>query len=316
MRENMIISINPWYYCNFRCNFCYLTKEQLADKTLLDLNILAARIDEVLSIDTIHGVDLYGGEIGLLTEEYVEELCGILTSRGIDDINIITNLSMVNRVITNPDLYVSVSYDFDCREQHDRVWSNLLMLDRQFSILILASKDLIIKDVDQMISQLNLLKNLISVEIKPYSINQSNSYPVSDKDFELFIQKWLESDIEMSFEFVNENNIKKTLNGTRNAFSNDHVYITPEGKFAVLEFDLNDKEYFKTLNTILEYKEWALNEPNKNVSQICKSCDYYGRCLTEHYRYVKDLNNGCNGYKGLIDWYKHGKLENKTRTLS
>ena len=312
----MIISINPWYYCNFSCNFCYLTKEQLADKTLLDLNILAARIDEVLSIDTIHGVDLYGGEIGLLTEEYVEELCGILTSRGIDDINIITNLSMVNRVITNPDLYVSVSYDFDCREQHDRVWSNLLMLDRQFSILILASKDLILKDVDQMISQLNLLKNLISVEIKPYSINQSNSYPVSDKDFELFIQKWLESDIEMSFEFVNENNIKKTLNGTRNAFSNDHVYITPEGKFAVLEFDLNDKEYFKTLNSIQEYKDWALNEPNKNVSQICKSCDYYGKCLTEHYRYVKDLDNGCNGYKTLIDWYKHGRLENTTRTIS
>lgn len=312
----MIISINPWYYCNFRCNFCYLTEQQLSDNRLLDLKILEDRLDEVLSIDTIHGVDLYGGEIGLLPEEYVEQLCHILTSRDINDINIITNLSMVNRVITNPNLYVSVSYDFDCREQHDRVWSNLLMLDRQFSILILASKDLILKDVDQMISQLNLLKNLISVEIKPYSINQSNSHPVSDKDFELFIQKWLKSDIEMSFEFVNENNIKKTLNGTRNAFSNDHVYITPEGKFAVLEFDLNDKEYFKTLNTILEYKEWALNEPNKNVSQICKSCDYYGRCLTEHYRYVKDLNNGCNGYKGLIDWYKHGKLENKTRTLS
>jgi sulfatase maturation enzyme AslB (radical SAM superfamily) len=100
----MIISINPWYYCNFKCDFCYLTKEQLADKTLLDLNVLTSRIDEVLSVDTIHGIDLYGGEIGLLPEEYVEDLCDILTSRGIDDINIITNLSMVNRVITNPDL--------------------------------------------------------------------------------------------------------------------------------------------------------------------------------------------------------------------
>jgi len=24
--------------------------------------------------------------------------------------------------------------------------------------------------------------------------------------------------------------------------------------------------------------------------------------LTEHYRYVKDLDNGCNGYRGLLEW--------------
>jgi len=316
MRGNMIISINPWYYCNFKCDFCYLTKEQLDDKTLLDLRLLEKRLDEVMSVDEINGIDLYGGEIGLLPEDYVEELCAIVKSRGIDDINIITNLSMVNRVITNPDLYVSVSYDFECREQHDRVWDNMFALNNPFSILILASKDLINKDVDEMISQLNLLSNLSSVEIKPYSINQANCHSVSHKDFELFVQKWLDNDIQMRFEFVNEKNIQATLDGSRNAFSNDHVYITPTGQFAVLEFDLNDKEYFKTLDSIQEYKDWALNEPNKNVSDICKSCDYYGTCLTEHYRYVKDLDNGCNGYKGLIDWYKHGRLEDKTRALS
>lgn len=310
----MIISINPWYFCNFRCNFCYLTETQLADKTLLDLDILVDRIDQVLSVETIDGVDLYGGEVGLLPEDYVEKLCNILTSRGITDINIITNLSMVNRVITNPDLYLSISYDFDCREQHDRVWDNMFTLNKPFSILILASKELINKNVDAMISQLNLLSNLSSVEIKPYSINQANCHSVSHKDFESFIQKWLISPVSMNFEFVNEKNIRSVLNGSRNAFSNDHVYITPTGKFAVLEFDLNDKEYFKTLDTIQEYREWALNEPHKNVSVICKTCEYYGKCLTEHYRYVKDLNDGCNGYKGLINWY--GRLEDKTRAVS
>ena len=208
MRGNMIISINPWYYCNFRCEFCYLTKEQLDDKTLLDLRVLEKRLDEVLSVDEISGIDLYGGEIGLLPEDYVEELCAIVRSRGIDDINIITNLSMVNRVITNPDLYISVSYDFECREQHDRVWDNMFYLNKPFSILILASKDLINKDVDEMISQLNLISNLSSVEIKPYSINQANCHSVSHKDFELFVQKWLDSDIQMGFEFVNEKNIQ------------------------------------------------------------------------------------------------------------
>jgi sulfatase maturation enzyme AslB (radical SAM superfamily) len=301
----MIISINPTYYCNFRCDFCYLTEEQLSNRQKLDLTILENRIVETKKFYDITMADLYGGEIGLLPEEYVEELCEVLGRHGIDDINIITNLSMVNRVILNPNLYVTVSYDFDCREQHDRVWNNMLLLNKPFSILILASKNLISKDVDVMISQLNLLQNLTSVEIKPYSTNQANAHDVSHKEYELFVQKWLTNPVNKNFQFINEDNIKKTLDGSRNAFSNDHVYITPSGEFAVLEFDINDNEYFKSLDTIEDYIEWAENEPELNVSQICHDCEYYGNCLTEHYRYVKTLEDGCNGYKFLIDWYKH-----------
>jgi hypothetical protein len=55
------------------------------------------------------------------------------------------------------------------------------------------------------------------------------------------------------------------------------------------------------------YKFWneAGDEKEKEemISPICASCKYFGNCLTEHYRYVKDLDNSCNGYKGLLDWY-------------
>jgi sulfatase maturation enzyme AslB (radical SAM superfamily) len=301
----MILSINPTYYCNFRCDFCYLTKDQLGDRLLLPLDILEKRIQEVLVYDTIDMADLYGGEVGILSEEYVSSLCDVLEKYGIDDINIITNLSMINNVILNPDFYLTVSYDFECREQHDRVWNNMVKLTKPFSILILASRDLIKKNVDDMISQLNLLSNLVSVEIKPYSTNQANEHNVPHKDFENFVKKWIDTKIDKKFKFVNEENILLSVEGTRNAFSNDHVYITPHGKFAVLEFDLNDREYFKSLDAFEDYLDWANNEPTKNVSDICRKCEYYGRCLTEHYRYVKDLDNGCNGYKGLLDWYKN-----------
>lgn len=300
----MIVSINPTYYCNFRCDFCYLTEAQLSDRRLLPLDLLENRIDEILKNDTIDMVDLYGGEIGLLPESYIEKLIEILYNRKIYDINIITNLSMINSVINNPELYVTVSYDFDCREQHTRVWNNMLMLKRKFSILILASEGILTKDVDDMILQLNLLKNLVSVEIKPYSTNQANCHKITHRDFEKFVEKWLSSNIKKNFEFINQKNILESLSGKRNAFSSDHVYITPEGNFAVLEFDLNDNEYFKSLDTFKDYLDWAESEPVKNVSNICKNCEYYGKCLTEHYRYVKDLSNGCNGYKGLLDWYK------------
>jgi sulfatase maturation enzyme AslB (radical SAM superfamily) len=300
----MILSINPTYYCNFRCDFCYLTEQQLNDRTLLPLDVLEQRIIETKRYYDIDMVDLYGGEIGLLSEDYVNSLCELLNKHNIDDINIITNLSMVNDVILNPELYITVSYDFDCREQSDRVWNNMLRLTKPFSILILASKDLIIKDVDDMIVQLSLLTNLASVEIKPYSTNQSNEHDVSHTEFEEFVKQWIDSPITKEFQFINEDNINESLKGTRNAFSNDHIYITPTGNFAVLEFDLNDREYFKSLDSIEDYQTWADNEPTANVSPICKSCEYYGHCLTEHYRYVKTLDKGCNGYKGLLNWYE------------
>ncbi len=50
------------------------------------------------------------------------------------------------------------------------------------------------------------------------------------------------------------------------------------------------------------------------MSDICKSCKYFGHCLTEHYRYVENLDNGCNGYKGLLDWYE--RMENSTGRVS
>jgi sulfatase maturation enzyme AslB (radical SAM superfamily) len=312
----MILSINPTYYCNFSCDFCYLTKEQLADRRVVPLDILEKRIQEAQQHYEVSMIDLYGGEVGLLPETYVNDMCAMLNTHGIYDINIITNLSMVNDVILNPDLYITVSYDFDCREQHDRVWNNMFLLTKPFSVLVLAGPKMISKDVNNMIQQLNFLQNLCSVEVKPYSTNQANEYNVTHKDYEKFVQKWIDSSVEKKFQFINEQNIKTSIDGTRNAFSNDHIYITPEGRFAVLEFDLNDNEYFKSLNSIEEYIAWASSEPTKNVSNICKSCEYYGKCLTEHYRYVTSLDNGCNGYKNLLDWYKNERLETKTRNLS
>jgi sulfatase maturation enzyme AslB (radical SAM superfamily) len=300
----MIVSINPSYYCNFRCDFCYLTEKQLSDRKLLDLDILENLISEIRKSTNIDMVDLYGGEVGLLPEDYIAKLKQLLYNNSIIDINVITNLSMVNSIILDPDFYITVSYDFDCREQHERVWNNMLKLPKEFSILILAGKDLIQKNVDEMILQLNLLSNLISVEIKPYSTNQANSHNITHKDFEEFVKKWLSSKVPKKFSFINEDILKTVIDNTRNAFSNDHVYITPEGKFAVLEFDLNDREYFKSLDTFNDYLDWAKNEPEKNTSSICKSCKYYGKCLTEHYRFVKDLTFSCNGYLNLIQWYE------------
>ena len=312
----MNLSINPSYYCNFRCDFCYLTEEQLSDRTRLPIDKLYERISEVAQHAEIGTVDLYGGEVGLLPKSYIQEMKGVFQAFGLDDINIITNLSMVNDIILDPDFYVTVSYDFEARESSDLVWKNMALLPKEFSILILASPKVLQMDVDHMIQQLNLLSNLVSVEIKPYSSNQANDHNISDKQFEDFVMLWLEKLNSMRFEFVNLKRIENSAKLQANSFSDDHVYITPSGNFGVLEFDSDDNEYFWELDSFERYLDWSVEEQHLvSQNKYCGQCKYFGNCLSEHLREVKSLDQSCNGFINLIEWY-NGRMANSSGDLS
>jgi len=312
----MILSINPTYYCNFRCEFCYLTEQQLSNSKLLDLGRLSEMIAEISSQKKIEMVDLYGGEVGLISKEYWNNLIDVLHMYGIEDINLITNLSALNDITIDPRVYTSVSYDFDAREDSERVWKNMALLNKPFSILMLASPKLIEKNVDEMIEAFNTLNRLTSVEIKPYSSNQANQLNINFKEYEEFVKKWITSPVQKRFVFGNEIQIQESINKQKNSFSDDHVYITPTGKYGVLEFDLNDNEFFLEYETLDKYFDWCKKEKIRvSKNKFCNSCEYYGSCLSEHLREVKSLDNSCNGFKLLLDWYDE-RLANKTRTVS
>ena len=301
----MNVSINPSYFCNFRCDFCYLTPEQLGNQKKIPLEKLDQLLKDIPKIDY---VDLYGGEIGALKKDYFYGLKDTVRNHYTDEINIITNYSMLHDGFFEDDVYLSVSYDFEAREKSELVYKNMLMSPVPIAVLILATPEVINKDVEEMVTMLNMCSSVDSVEIKPYSINQANAHNVTHKEFEQFVIKWIEPSTPKKFQFINEDNIQASLNKEYNAFSDNHIYITPNGKYGVLEFDKNDKEYFLELDTWEDYIAWTNKEKESNVSEICHSCEYFGTCLTEHYRYVKDLNNSCNGYKGLLDYY--ARMEN------
>lgn len=304
------VSVNPSYFCNFSCDFCYLTESQLRDTKKISLE----RLDELLGqIPAIDYVDLYGGEIGALKKDYFFGLKDTIRKHYSDEINIITNYSMLHDGFYEDDVYLSVSYDFEAREKSELVYKNMLLSPVPIAVLILASPGVIRKDIDEMIEILNMCSSIESVEIKPYSANQANNLGVTHKEFENFIIGWMTAKTPKNFKFINANKIKEAYDGYYNAFSDNHIYITPSGNFGVLEFDAKNQEYFLELPTWNDYLAWTQKE-KADLSPICKECRYYGTCLTEHYQYVNDLTNSCNGYKGLLDW--HEGMESKTGSIS
>lgn len=302
--KSITISLNPTYLCNFRCKFCYLTPEQLGDKHKLEPARLDGMLQEIKEsgYDVEH-VDLYGGEVGLLQESYLGYIHNLITSRFTNTtFNVVTNLYKLNGYFQREDVSLSVSYDFQAREHSDVVLQNILKMNKPIAILVLASPDLISNDVDRMIKFFNRLQNVQTVEIKPYSSNQANQLLVTNKEYEDFVYKWLVSDIEKEFNFINKNHIQQSLDKSYNAFSDNHIYITPAGKFAALEFDKDDNEFFLEFNKFQEYLDWSSKEKDHvKANEFCKNCEYLGNCLTEHYRRVKSLDDSCNGFKGLLD---------------
>ena len=92
----MKVSINPSYFCNFRCKFCYLTTEQLADQNKIDLQVLDNMLMEIRLEDNIEHIDLYGGEVGALKKDYFYGMRDVIRKHYRDKINIITNYSMLH----------------------------------------------------------------------------------------------------------------------------------------------------------------------------------------------------------------------------
>jgi hypothetical protein len=259
-------------------------------------------LDQIAEHYTIEHVDIYGGEVLLLPKEYLKQMKSILQSRGIDDLVLVTNLSMVNEIALDTDYELSVSFDFGAREKHEQVLGNMFLLTRPFNILSLAGRQFLdTVSVDEYVNTMNMMTNLMCAEIKPYSSNQANNEDVKFTEFEDFVWGVIDHP-DRNFEFENEHQLRDVVEDrTRNAYSDDHIYITPEGKFAVLDFDKDDREFFLPVEGVAGYQQWCVEEKRRvDNNPHCNDCAYKGGCLSEHLREVKSVEDSCNGFRNLI----------------
>lgn len=308
MKNELVLSVNPLYRCNFRCSFCYLTKEQLASTEVLDLKVLRHQLGHITQQNSIKHIDLYGGEVTLLDDNYIAELLSVFSEYYSGKINVVTNLSQLKPWLSRPEVDLSVSWDGDLRQDHRLVFSNILSTNKPVHVLLLASPAMMAwseAKLAETIDMLNLASNIVSVEVKPYSANQANQQRFKNRDFERFIMRWLTIDRDFNFEFVNEKNIQSVLQHRKNAWSDDHLYITPQGELAVLEFDDQHREYFKSLSSIADYAAWCGDEKRRITSNPrCSGCRFLGACLSEHLKNETVSDDSCDGFKGLIEWYE------------
>ena len=289
----MNISVSPCQWCNFNCSFCYLSKEERSSSEILDLNLLEKRFNEVIrKYGSIGNIEVYGGEISLLPEEYLDKLFDLCFKYG-ETVGAVTNLSIIHpSFLKYKDLNLAVSYDLKARESRDLVRRNILTLGREAGLLLLGSPGLFNHTPEEIVKEINLFKNIKQVELKPYSKNQNNAYSDLDQKYVNYVKEMIP--LKKNFAFINDEKIRECLEEGEFSFSDDHIYIRPNGRFSILCFDEFDCEFFKEID--LDFFEDFVREEREYSLKFCEDCPFYGHCLTEHYR-----RNSCSGFRELLE---------------
>lgn len=270
------LSITPLHFCNLNCEFCYLGRLRYA-KDILDLQ----HIEKILNEYDVRILDIYGGEITLLDDQYVIQLVEMLKKYFNNEKVFITSnaIEMLNSVwldfIKDGFIYPSFSYD-TCRPKLETIRKSIQQFDSlgyEYSIICLDIADL---DYEFLVN----LKNMKSFSIKPFSRSKyMDDYKCSQHMVQIY-----ENLAKMPQLF---NKLEKI---TEYRDRIPHYFLLPDGKLYDIQYD-DGKEYFCNLEKC-----------SAKINANCLCCKYYKCCFNEHYAgYVIPKDADCLGRKHVME---------------
>lgn len=291
VKQKLHLSIVPSYQCNYHCSYCYLGK-LTNDKTLLDLNILKDRINELEKNYDIEHICLYGGEISLLDKKYINDMLYILGNK---NIALVTNLSndwiIDYALIHNIKLCVSLNKE---RPYYNETLDKLKKLkgikNIKLSVVVLPS--LINGDITSTFNEYKELGfNILFIQYHPSEYSKIK-YDIGNNNFIEFVLKMCDENKKQGYPIDIDNEIifnDDTYSPTMNNF----VFISPNGKYSSVIYEKNiEKQIF--FDTIEEWETHCKNEYKEYYSK-CNMCQLFNKCKAEHLIDMGNKND-CSGF--------------------
>lgn len=287
------ISINPTYKCNFSCDFCYL--KNLSANDLLDLNTLKQQLQNISKEYIINDIDIYGGQIFLLSDQYLNKLFNICF-QFVQNISIITNMSIwKQQIFKNPKINIITSWDYIYRQQNQIILNNIKKYISMYnSISIILTSPQLYNHKEKVTQILNNLNN-INVCIKPYYKTQQTKQNLNFEKFQKFFL-YLYSNLHRNINLIIDINKVQLL----------HIFISPKNELLQITYNKDNQQYFKVINNI--------NDLDFNISNICMCCSKYNNCLIQH-EYMCTSYDCCGQYKLMnkLDELQKPHISWKTR---
>lgn len=292
------LSIMPSLYCNYNCEYCYLG-DLRKNKTLLNLDILANRLDEITQNYTIQHTTLYGGEISLLPQTYLNDLLQL-----VKDYNpaFVTNLSQewfLNYCLIN-NVKLSISLNEE-RTNYNKTLQILKTLKgiKSICLSVVVLPSLLKKDSFEILDFFEDLGfDVIFIQYHP-SIHSKVVYNITTKDYSDFLLRIIKAKYERDYKFKIQNEIV-LRDTTYRATADSFMFINQNGNFSSIKYNEKEEEYFVEFNTLQEWKDFCKQEQKLYYTK-CHTCKYYNKCKAEHL--VNLEKDNCSGLYNLLEEY-------------
>jgi sulfatase maturation enzyme AslB (radical SAM superfamily) len=305
---NTSIDIITNYFCNFSCEYCFLHKLKNIQQ-VIDIDKLQRQLEEVSTKYTIDGINIYGGEVSLLSLDYLKQLIDLCSKYA--QVNVVTNFTNdeCNEFLNGENITISTSINEE-RSCNQQVEHSLLLTDiENLSVIQVVTPSLLIKTPKEVLTHLELFKKTVS--FLPYSpaIMAGINYDISNMDFSIFIKNIIDEykSSNYSFEISNINQLNDVIENKYNPRMSSILFINPFNQYAAVSYQ-NGLEYFKIFDTL---EDWELSCRKESIlyNRKCNHCEYYGRCYAEHIKEWRKEDECC-GMKSLVKWYEKNIYQN------
>lgn len=300
--KQLYIDIMLTYQCKKACDYCYLGKLR-SDKTQVSPELVDERLKELYE----HGyhsdnIEIYGGDMGLLSLEYVSSIMDIchkystyVTAIGnpwkINDLEHYKNVISLNRGRT--DYYNNIT----------KICEN----DR-LDMITVALPDVLEEEPDYFLSRYQGSKGkLFIIPFFKSIYNDTYKLNTTNKQFCDFMIRVLDKYLDMNytFELANITILESARDGFYNPFAEGSIYIMPNGKFARPKYTDAFEEYFCYYDSVEDWQKDTETERRETLDK-CGTCEFYGKCIADHMRPFRD-EDVCCGYLPLLQWWEDNR---------
>ena len=279
MKKKIKLSIQPTFLCNYNCEYCYLGNLR-KDKTILDLDILKQRLEEITKIYNIDNIQILGGEISILDINYLNDLCNIIKKY---PYAMTTNLS--NNWLINYCLQNNINLGISLNEERPFYQETVNKLKTLKNIKCITLSSVVLPSLLNK-SPKEILKFYESLGFITYFIQYHPSltnnviYDLTLKDYINFMNNLINEYKTNHYNLIIGNEIAMT--DTVYSVSYDKcLLINPNGKLSIIIENDDGYEYYKELNNIQEFISFQSEYETYRVNE-CLKCEHFNNCLGKH----------------------------------
>ncbi len=297
--KNLTLSIMPSYKCNFKCQYCYLGNLIQSDN-LLSLENLESSLLELKQLYNIKNVSLYGGELSLLDNVYLQRLADLIKLQlPKSSISLTSNFSNENILtfclLNNIKLNVSLNeerYQYSKTLQQIKEYTGTKLFD--LTVVVLPSI------INRPINELYKFYNKLGFDvffIQHHNSVYKKSCSISLDQFSRFLYDFIcyhsmQSDAKFKIENLN------VLNDTDfDPNTEGYLFINPNGKYCTTVFKNNIEQYV-TFDNLQQWQTFC-EKSYQTYIKSCSTCKYFNKCKAEHLETLNN-NNECSGLKRLL----------------